>query len=128
MKNMLDTSKFFNKTLESTKRRVVLVLMLLFTIVYAGQANAQSKKVTIVTSGMTIIDVMHEIERQTGYMFVYNNKDINLNKVVKIDVANISVASVLETIFKSTDITYQMNGNNILLMTSAQKEQLQDAA
>ena len=54
MKNMLDTSKFFNKTLESTKRRVVLVLMLLFTIVYAGQANAQSKKVTIVTSGMTI--------------------------------------------------------------------------
>ena len=128
MKNMLDTSKFFNQTLESTKRRVVLVLMLLSTIVYAGRADAQSKKVTIVTSGMTIIDVMHEIERQTGYMFVYNNKDINLNTVVKIDVANISVASVLETIFKSTDITYQMNGNNILLMTSGQKEQLQDAA
>ena len=70
MKNMLDTSKFFNQTLESTKRRVVLVLMLLSTIVYAGRADAQSKKVTIVTSGMTIIDVMHEIERQTGYMFV----------------------------------------------------------
>ena len=126
---MLDTRTFCRKFLVGIKRQVLLPFLLLVSVVYATQAFAQSKKVTIKNQSMTMIAVMHEIEKQTGYMFVYNNKDVDLSKVIKVDVKGLSVADLMTRIFKPAGISYQMNGNNILLVTlSSQKNNLLEMA
>ena len=119
---MLDSRTFCRKFLVGVKRQVLLSLLLLASVVYAGQAFAQSKKVTITNQSMTMADVVHEVEKQTGYMFVYNNKDVDLSKVIKVDVKDLSVADLLTKLFKPAGISYQMNGNNILLITSSSQK------
>ena len=119
---MLDTRTFCRKFLVGIKRQVFLPFLLLVSVVYATQAFAQSKKVTIKNQSMTMAAVMHEIEKQTGYMFVYNNKDVDLSKVIKVDVKDLSVADLMTRIFKPSGISYQMNGNNILLVTSSSQK------
>lgn len=59
---MLDTRTFCRKFLVGIKRQMFLPFLLLVSVVYATQAFAQSKKVTIKNQSMTMAAVMHEIE------------------------------------------------------------------
>lgn len=116
MKNILFSFEIKeNKHLLGFKIFVVFILVLLLGVFQTPKVYAQSKKVTIVSEKITIKQVMIEIEKQTGYMFVYNPKDVDVNQSMKINVRNSTVANVLKDILKPIDIVYEMNNNNILL-------------
>ncbi len=58
---------------------------------------------------------METIENQTGYLFVYNEKDIDLNRQVHIGNEAKSVDETLEQAFSRTDIYYSFSENYISL-------------
>ncbi len=93
-----------------------LFLMLFASGLWAVEANSQTAKVSIKASNMTTRDFIHEIENQTDYLFVYSNKDVNLNQPVSVNAENKTVAEVLNNAFQQTDIVYAMEGTNIMLM------------
>ena len=47
---------------------------------------------------------------------MYDTKEIDLNRKVSIEAQNKTVADVLSSVFTQTDISYAMEGNNIMLM------------
>ena len=57
-----------------------------------------------------------KIERQTDYLFVYSEKEVDVNQRKTVNVSQQRVADVLSSLFRSTNVGYAMEGHNIMLM------------
>ena len=103
--------------------KLCLLLTILFTSsLFANNANSQNAKVNIPVSSMTTLQLIKTIESQTKYLFVYNENEIDINRKVQISGSNHSVAAVLKEVFNDTDLTYDMEGNNIMIMKRTVKQ------
>ena len=92
----------------------VLLFMTVFELV-ASDINAQIDKVTINQKNATIKDVLENIESLSNYKFFYNEGLIDVKRMVTIEVSNKQVQSVLDEIFKGTDVTFRIVESNIIL-------------
>ena len=101
-----------------TKRVMKLTLITLFlsTTGMFASVNSQNTRVNIHVNNANTQIVLNEIEKQTDYLFVYDTKEIDLNRKVSVEAQNKTVADVLSSVFTQTDISYAMEGNNIMLM------------
>lgn len=95
---------------------LIMILSLFVNVrsIYATELY-YSKNVTIVSNNTTIGKVVNNIEKQTGYLFVYDVKEVNLSRKVNVDIRNKSVREVLNQVLDGTDISYVIEGKNILL-------------
>ncbi|MGV8093111.1 MAG: TonB-dependent receptor [Mangrovibacterium sp.] len=96
-----------------------ITCFLLFVFVsgaFATKANSQVTKVSIDMKNETLAKVIDEIERQTGYLFVYNRNEIDLGQKVSVSARQKSVTDLLSAVFEKTDIDYALEGYNVVLM------------
>ncbi|MCL3779570.1 SusC/RagA family TonB-linked outer membrane protein [Prolixibacteraceae bacterium JC049] len=96
-------------------RLTFFVLLVLTTSINAKEANSQVSKVSIKVSNSSIKTILEEIEHQTGYLFAFNSKEIDVERKVTINAQNSSVKKLLDEIFNKKRISHQVIGNNILL-------------
>lgn len=95
---------------------VMLVSAFMTASVCAGSAYAQTAKVNITGSDIPLKTVLAEIEKQTNYLFVYNNSEINLESRATLDTQEQSVRDVLSKALQNTGIGFRLEGNNIMLV------------
>jgi len=74
----------------------------------------QNARVTINKRNTTLKEVLNEIERQTDYLFIYNN-EVNTNEKVSIRTKERTVSEVLNSLLKDKEMNYSMEGNHIIL-------------
>ncbi len=99
--------------------KLTLFLLLIFTcFAFANDANSQNARVNLNKQSAILKDVLEEIESQTDYLFV-SNRDINLAQKVSVRAKNKSVREVLDHILGNTDLSYTMEGINIILSKKA---------
>lgn len=95
-------------------------IFLLFTCVFCSMAElsyTQNARVTINKRNATIKEILNEIEKQTDYLFIYND-EINANEKVSVKAKQEAVSSVLNSMLKDKDMKYSMEGNHIILSTN----------
>ena len=100
-----------------------LTLLLLFTVFFNVNASLLSQnKVTLNLKGATLKDVIWEIERQTGLVFMYSSDD--LNKVGKVDVElnSKSLDETLEKCLDGTGLTYALQDDVIVVKPAPQQD------
>ena len=100
-----------------------LTLLLLFTVFFNVNASLLSQnKVTLNLKGATLKDVIWEIERQTGIVFMYSSDD--LNKVGKVDVElnSKSLDETLEKCLDGTGLTYALQDDVIVVKPAPQQD------
>lgn len=78
-----------------------------------GSVFAQTTKVTLNRTETPVQTVLNDIEKQTDYLFVYNNNQLDFN--VTVNVENQPVNTVLNRIFADTAISYKLEGKHIVL-------------
>ncbi|MCD8072930.1 MAG: SusC/RagA family TonB-linked outer membrane protein [Alistipes sp.] len=76
---------------------------------------AQEKKVSVEASNQPISEILEQIENQGNYNFFYNNKLIKLDKLVSVSLRDGDIRTVLNQIFRDTDIAYSIVDDNIVL-------------
>jgi len=99
-------------------------IFLLFTCVFCSMAElsyTQNARVTINKRNATIKEILNEIEKQTDYLFIYND-EINANEKVSVKAKQEAVSSVLNSMLKDKDMKYSMEGNHIILSKSEPSE------
>jgi len=95
--------------------RLTICLLLLFTgFAFANNAHSQNARVNLNKQHAQLKDVLEDIENQTDYLFI-SNRDINLESKVSIRVKNKAVREVLDQLLQNMDISYAMEGINIIL-------------
>lgn len=96
-------------------RRLATAFMLAGTMfANATNVNSQNDRVNINVKKGSLSEVLSEIESQTDYLFVYNNKvDVNITATVNAKEETVSV--VLEKVLKGTNIDWRLEGQHIIL-------------
>lgn len=109
----------FYRYLESKiglKMRATLVI-LLFCIgqSFALDVYSQNKRLTLNMANVSIKSVLETIENQSEYFFMYETRNVDVEKKVNISVENKSVPEILNDLFTNTNITYKIINRQIAL-------------
>ena len=122
MKNILYQESIVEiKHLFHIMKITALILFIFAGTAFATETYSQTMKVTVVADKISTDKVIHEIEKQTDYLFVYKVNEVNLKRTVQVNAENKPVAEVLNKVFEGTDIYYAMEGKNIMLMSRAKE-------
>src|SRR5450759_3794249 len=120
MKKKLDLWVHSNPTLK--KLIMELKIAILFIVVgvsnvLATPAYSQVAKVSLDMKNRSLEQVMDEIESQSEFYFIFNQKQIDVNRVIDIQAENKLITDILPELFKGTNVNYVVFDRKILLTT-----------
>ncbi len=119
----MDKKSFLDTILQKRYRQkhffriMKISTFLLFVFILCANAensNSQNINVTIRSNQTQLERVLNEVERQTGFLFVYNNH-VDVNRKVSVHLKKASLQETLKDLFKGTDVKYTIDGSYILL-------------
>jgi TonB-linked SusC/RagA family outer membrane protein len=102
--------------------------ILLFTCVFCSMAeigHTQNARVTINKRNSTLREVLNEIEKQTDYLFIYND-EVDTNEKVSLRTKRQAVSSVLNSLLRNKDMDYSMEGNHVILSPRKESEKISE--
>lgn len=101
-------------TIRIMKITTVLTLIAIFQL-SATSLHSQNAKVSISRNNLPLKEFINEIERQTDYLFMYSEKEIDLQEQIQVNAKNKPVSQVLEEAFDNSQIKYNFNEGYISL-------------
>ncbi len=101
--------------------RICLLVCLLLGGISVYAQNVSSKKVTLDLKDTPFIEVLLNIQKQTGVNFAYEKTQLEKFKPLTISVQQMPLEDVLKTILKGTGFTYKITGNNIAIIREEAK-------
>ncbi|MBB3188530.1 TonB-dependent receptor [Microbacter margulisiae] len=102
-------------------RSGIMIALCLLLQAIGIKTYAQTATVTLIFKNSTIEQVINAIESQTPYHFLFNQEDINVSHKVSINVKKQNINDVLVQLFKGTDIDFQIEGKQIVLILKSKK-------
>src|SRR5690554_6621 len=111
-----------------------LIQCLAFTTLMANDGNAQLKSIDEVFVGIgfdqsTLLHVFQVLEKETGFNFVYSNRELNHDIQVNVPERHQSLSDVLTVIARQTGLQFKQVNNNINIKKSkSNKHQPYEAA
>ncbi len=108
-----------NKTYKGIFRIMKICFILLFVFSFqlmALNTEAQEAVIELKTNSMTVGQLIEEIEKQTDYLVVYSNHEVDANRKVDVQRKSDKVSAYLDEAFAGTDIGYDFENNYIVLM------------
>ncbi len=104
--------------LKKTFRMMKLTLFCLLLGViqlWANDLYSQQTRLSLKLDNAKIVDVLNEIENQSEFFFLYNSDDVDVKRKVDIEVNDQKVQDVLEDLFSNTNVSYRIEGRQIVL-------------
>ena len=98
-------------------KKAILVAGALLCLNFSGYAQSIALKMNKVT----VEEAITELQKKSGYSFVYMGGDLDLDKTVSIDAKELQEA--IDQILKGQDVTYEIQGKNIVVRKGAKKAQ-----
>ncbi len=92
----------------------LVTVLLTVTFLQAG-AMGYAQHVTIQVKRATIAQVLEQIQRQTGYDFLYNSTHLKGTKSVDLSFNNAPLNEVLEACFSGQPLTYRIENTTVLV-------------
>ena len=93
------------------------IFLLIFSVLqaHAIDSYAQKAKLSLNYSGTDLISVLDKIETESEFFFLYNEKLLNVNRKVDINLQNKPIEVILENLFSGTDVKYTIIDRKIIL-------------
>lgn len=101
-----------HKTLLSMK----LTLVLLIAACMQVNAGGYAQNISLSKTNISLAKVFNKIRSQSGYLFLYNDKQLSNARKVTIHVKNGSIEDVLDQAFKDQLLTYTIVDKTIVVM------------
>lgn len=92
----------------------MIAFCMLVTCLHVSAAGL-SQKLTLRLKNVPLEKVFAEIKKQSGFLFLYDHKTIDLSRPVNIEVKDAPLTTVLDECLKGQDITYQLVEKNIII-------------
>lgn len=102
-------------------KQFLRVMKLSTIILFIGLLHASAKgysQVTLDEKKATLEKVLREIEKQTNYVFIYDEDKLKV-PLIEVSVNNVPVTKALDACFKDLHVSYAIVGNNIILKPAA---------
>lgn len=76
---------------------------------------------TLSKSNLTFGELMREIEKQTNYLFMYRDAEIDLSQKIEVKNTSATVKEILTTALRNKKLTYKFSNNYISLYVDKEK-------
>lgn len=106
-------SKILRK--ESSRARGKLFILLLGCVLVTHPVLAQNKNVTIKMTNANLEQLIWEIQKQTVYVFMYGAQEVKVVTKLNVNVKGRPALQVLDSCLKATNLTYTVDGNNVVI-------------
>ncbi len=113
-----------DKAIPDSLKKTLLIMRLTFIIyligivqVFALNSYAQQTKLNLSLKNSTLGTVLDEIENQTEFYFLFNQKTVDMDRVVSANFKNKSIEDVLSALFSGTKVKYLISDRQIVLST-----------
>jgi len=103
-------SKFF-----MTMRITLFIFFVAVTQIFASNIYSQNTRLSLKLENVGIKDALLQIEEKSEFYFMYDATKINVNQKVSLSVDNGLITDILDRMFKSTSINYEINNRLIAL-------------
>ncbi len=114
--------KHFERTRKRFKTVTICTLMLVQFQAHAIAAQIDSsQKITLKAKALQLTEILDIIEKESGYSFFYNSKELTLNQTVSVDLEGKNINEVMEHVLQGTEIDYEIRGNQILLTAKTEE-------
>ncbi len=99
-------------------RLSVFFLLLFVAQTFATVTYSQQTRLTLKMQDVKVIDVLGKIEDESQFYFLFNQKLIDVERRIDVDVKNESVEKILNGIFGNTNVSYVVKDRQIVLTTA----------
>jgi TonB-linked SusC/RagA family outer membrane protein len=117
-KSINQKAQLFYALLKKIPIAMRITLLLLFVLTFQLQAEqiySQDAKISLDMKNATIEKVLQTIEEKSDYYFLYNSRLIDVDRKVSVRVRNAPISAVLEKLFNSENVNYEVKGSQIIL-------------
>ncbi len=104
-------------------------LTLLFAVILqlsAENGYAQRIRAAISMNNVSVEQVLNKIEENSDYVFLYNNKAIQKDRMVSVHNTSGKILEILDEIFQGTNISYSIVDKQIILATKSVSATVKD--
>jgi TonB-dependent starch-binding outer membrane protein SusC len=99
-------------------RLSVFFLLLFVAQVFATETYSQQTRLTLRMRDAKVIDVLGKIEDESQFFFLFNQKLVDVERKVNVDVKNENVEKILAGLFENTNVSYLVKDRQIILTTA----------
>lgn len=93
-------------------KTIVLFLMIFFSHLHVFSYGQQ---VTLNVNNASLLEVLDELQKQTGYDFLYNSSEINTKSKITIRIEKKDVSEALGVLLPPKNLTYEIDNNTVLI-------------
>ncbi len=123
MKNPIRNRSLLLFSLKFDLKMKITVFLLFITLINIQAKNyAQNTKITLDLENVTIEKVFNEIESLTDFKFLFNRKDIDVNRIVSVKVKKEKVRKILDLLFLTVPVSYEVLDKQIILKSDTRKK------
>lgn len=101
------------------------VLFVLIALLCNGVLSAQ---ISISVKNQTIRQIIPQLEKASGYNFFFGNDLPDLNTKKDLSVTNASLKNILDNLLENTSISYQIKGNNQVVLVRGNNQKTANAS
>src|SRR5665648_1073549 len=95
----------------------VFFLLLFVAQTFATVTYSQQTRLTLKMQGAKVIDILSRIEDESEFFFLFNQKLVDVDRQLNLDVKNERVDKILAEIFDDTNVSYLVRDRQIILTT-----------
>jgi TonB-linked SusC/RagA family outer membrane protein len=117
-----DSFNCLRKTLKIMKISTLLMFIGLCNI--SATVFPQSSKIDLSLQNVSLKEAFENIEKVSGYKFLYRSDLVNINSVTSIETNGSSLEKLLDKLFANTDIRYNILNDNLVVLTPMQKQKV----
>jgi len=98
-----------------TLRVVKLTTIILFTACMQVSARGYSQRVTLTQNNVSLVTVFQEIQRQTGYHFLFTYEDLDRLGNVDVSLQDVSLDEAVEACLRNKPLTYAIIEKTVVI-------------
>lgn len=129
IKTLLPLFIVHDKHFKEYFRIMRISLFMLFVCIFqlmATNTEAQNAIMKLETNVISIGQLINQIEKQTDYLVVFRNREIDTERTIRVQEKSGKVISYLKDAFEGTDISYEFTNKYILLSKKNHSDAVND--
>lgn len=97
--------------------KMKLTTLFIFITLFQIQASSYSQKtkISLHLSNVSVGEVLNEIESLSEFKFFVDTKQVDLNRVISVDVKSQKISAILKKVFKGTNVASEVFDKQIIL-------------
>ncbi len=99
------------------KMKLLTILLLsVFAVSAANNSYSQQTKFNLKLSEVSVKEVFEEIEKNSEFILLYDENDVDVTRTVNVSVENKTVEDILDQVFKGTQNAYKIYDRQIVIL------------